>query len=212
MKGKRRLLMGLSLLAIGLVALTALGPGSVRGQKMNDRAKLWINDFAGAALLSDGVNGGWYIDNWLLESPDSDRCVTGWVDNSGFFFIYMDFGQEVGSDCSQSLGIPPRAYTIVPLQGNQTYYSAPNKFRIRSEKLFSKKQTTPIAFMFYNGGISYEVRTDTEVLITKSGNTRTLTYNGTATLWRISQAPIKPVPVYSHFYFPFQITVERVPQ
>lgn len=215
MNGKKKFLMGLGLLAIGLVALMALGsnpgPGKVTGIYP---AKLWINDFSGTALSSDGVNDGWYIDHRLVDSPVTDLCVTAKVGPGALFFIWMNYNAEEGGfDCSTENQINPRTYTIGPLIGS-VYYTGPENFRIRSENLFGGKGTTPVAFMFYDSGISYEVRPDTEVPITGTGDVRTLKYAGTATLWRITKlfkTEKTPVPLWS-FHFPFEITVVRVRQ
>lgn len=212
--------MGLGLLAIGLVAFMALGPDYVRGGAANYLAKLWINDsFPGTALFSDGVNSGWYIDHRI--SPPIDPCVTAWVGADGGFFIYMDYTGETGHKCSESLGVTLRTYTLIfPAPwGNETV--ADHSPRMRIVKLFGRKGTTLVAFMFYKyrpeyeKNISYEVRPDTEVPTTGSGNTRTLTYYGTATLWRITQlykGEKTPVAESGPFSFPFEITVVRVPQ
>jgi len=227
MKGKRRPLLGLGLLALGLVALTALGPGSVRGRATADSAKLLINDvfLGGPALLSDGK--GWYIDRLL---PGGYPCVTAWVNQPSGFFIYMDRGSGYATGCNNwmcpetkscartyqlifpagsgvceklGLGSGPCVFTINP------YSESP---RIRIENIFGKK-TTPVALLFRHDGSSYEVRTDAEVSQSGSGNMRTLTYYGYATLWKLpSEPPIKLARIGSSFYFPFELTVERVAQ
>jgi len=232
MKGKRRLLMGLSLLAIGLVAFMALGPGSARAGATNYGYKLWITDdyLSGQALFSDGK--GWYIDR-LLEN--GDNCVRAWVSANSLFFINMDLNADCPdcnlSGCAGDKG--PRTYTLIFPVGSEACSKLgldtntcslkidPNfgKPRIRAEKLFSKKTTTPVAFLFRitkeDGSYdSYEVRTDQEVYFTVLGSERTLTYGGTARLWRINTEFDKHVfgPVTSPFMFPFQLKVERVPQ
>jgi len=212
MKGNRRSLMGLCLLAISLLAFMALGPESVDAKNSTYRAKLWINDNfrVDQALFSDGLREGWYIDHLIPDSPDP--CVTGWVKTDGFYFMYLDYSPEVGFGCSESLGFDPRRYTIIPLES--CGITEPKNFRIRAEKLFGRKGTTTVAFMFYKEDVSYEVRPDTEVQISGAGDSRTLTYYDTATLWRITQlfkTEKVPVPICS-FPFPFQLTVERVPQ
>jgi hypothetical protein len=209
MKGKRRSLIGLGLLAIGLVAFMALGPSPARSGG-NYLAKLRINDFPSAALLSDNSPyGALYIDHRLL---DGDFCVTA-LAQGGWVFIYLDYNPEVGFGCSKNREITPRTYTLVLPEGCGP--TDRESFRIRSENLFGKKRTTTVAFMFFDGVIGYEVMPDVEVAITGGGNTRTLTYSGTATLWRftkISKGERVPVRICSSFSFPFEITVERVAQ
>lgn len=208
MKGKRRSLIGLGLLAIGLVAFMALGPSPARSGG-NYLAKLRINDgfLVGQALFSD--DKGWYIDHRLT---DGDFCVTA-LAQGGWVFIYLDYNPEVGFCCSKNTGNPLRTYTLVLPEGCGP--TDRESFRIRSENLFGKKRTTTVAFMFFDGVIGYEVMPDVEVAITGGGNTRTLTYSGTATLWRftkISKGERVPVRICSSFSFPFEITVERVAQ
>jgi len=214
MKGKRRSLMGLGLLAIvGIVAIMTLGPASVQGESGIVPAKLWINDnfLSGQALFSDYAtypdSGGWYIDH-RLTLTDYDLCVTAWVRGS-LFFIYMDYNPDVGGfDCS-----PARTYKIVPLAS--CGITDPKSFRIRAENLFSRKNSTTVEFAFVvcidGKAISYEVRPDTEVPITVvDSKTRELTYSGTAKLWRLTPAFKRekvPVAVCTFSSFPFDITV-----
>lgn len=209
MKGKRSSLIGLGLLVIGLVAFMAFTPNSLRSEYPSYRAKLLINNsFPGTALLSDGQRDGWYIDHLL---SGGDPCVTAWVNATQLFFIYMDYTGETGHDCSSSLGVPLRTYTLKFPAPWGDITVADKSPRIRIEKLFSKKPTAPVAFLFYKDGVSYEVRPDVEVPITVSGNTRTLTYAGTAKLWKIT-TPKESGPITFSFWFPFQLIVERVAQ
>jgi hypothetical protein len=231
MKGSRMPLTGLSLLGIGLAAIMSIGPLSALGGGGGTTvlAKLWIDD--SAHVLSDGLGS---VEDPSLYSdfrlPGGDTCVTAFVNSTGLFFINMDNNGQFGNDCNSNAGVPnPRTFVLkfpdssgacgalglTPDGSGLCTLTGHDDTRIRAEKLFAnnnRQHTTPVAFLFRKDGTSYEVRSDTEVPFSSSGNMRTLTYSGTTRLWKISSTPQRPAPVSSSFAFPFQMRVEQVPQ
>jgi len=212
---RRRLAFAVLLLAaLSLAVTTTAGKPAAA----NDLASFVIQDFEGAALLSD--SRGAYED-WRLPG---DPCVTAWAASTGLFFAYFYRGSDLGDDCNGANQGPVRTYQLMFADStacaNLVLGSAPctlnldsttNQPRIRAEKLFGRTAvTTPVAFLF-NKSASYEVRLDSEVGIDISGDTRTLSNDsGTASLWRLGGK--KPVRVGSPFVFPFSLSVTRVAQ
>lgn len=213
--------------SILLVAFVLALASFLPAMAQNRLARLTINDtyLASQLLFSDGK--GSYEDHRLTNG---DPCVTAWVDKSGMFFIYMDYNADVGGDCNQNLlgndpalvrtyvlkfpvasgicaalGLTADEFGICTLGGETSQ-------RLRADKLFGRQQTTPVAVMSRRNGHSYSLEPNKEVAIRGTGDTRTLTYFDTATLKEVFQAPQRPRPVGSPFVFPFQLTVDRVPQ
>ncbi len=185
-------------------------------------AELTINDStAGTLLNSDGL--GTYLDRRL---NNGNICVTAWVNASGLFFIYMDYNPAIGTpgNCDSTLGIQGRTYFLafpaatgiclalslpVDPSGNCGLKTEANP-RIRADNLFSSgASTTPAAFMFLWNGNSYSLQTNNAASVSGTGDTRTATYGGNATLWQIFSAPQKPKQIGSSFSFPFQFTVQH---
>jgi hypothetical protein len=211
-----------ALLASFLILLAAV---SLAGQSSTP-AQLTINDsFVGTLLTGDGQ--GAYVDHSL---PGGNPCVTAWVSAKGLFFIYMDYNPAYGSpgQCDSALGISGRAYylTFPATSGICSALNLPvnalgdcqveadggtnaTNGRIRADQLFATgDSTTPVAFMFNWNGNSYSLQPDNGASVSGTGNSRTATSNGTATLWRIFSAPQKPKKVGSSFVFPFQFMVQ----
>ena len=187
---------------------------------VNDYAWFVIDDTVpGAALLSD--TRGAYEDYRL---PDGDKCVNAWAASTGFFFAYLYRGSNLGDNCYTVYQDGVRTYTLrfpegsapcvefslTPSGGLCTLeVASPTEYpRIRAEALFGKRaQATPVAFLF-NRGASYEVRADDDVYPAVDGQTRTLNYSGTATLWKFGKKGAAPVG--APFVFPFTLSVTRV--
>ncbi len=187
---------------------------------VNDYAWFVIDDSVpGAALLSD--TRGTYADYRL---PDGDECVNGWAASTGLFFTYLYRGSNLGDNCYTVYPDGVRTYKLqfpegsapcaelglLPRNGVCTLdVASPSEYpRIRAEKLFGKSaQATPVAFLF-NRGASYEVRADDDVYFSVDGSTRTLSYSGTARLWKLGKKGAAPVG--DPFVFPFSLSATRV--
>jgi hypothetical protein len=191
----------------GMLWMAASFSGSA---SRNDYAWFEIDD--SAAVLSDGL--GAYADYRLSEG---DKCVTAWVAPDGLSFTYLYRGSDQSDTCSQVYPGGVRTYTLqfpegsAPCQefGVRTLEvdNPADSLRIRAEKLFAKRaQVTPVAFLF-NRGVSYEVRADDNVYFVVDGQTRTLSYSGTAHLWKFGRKGA--VPVGDPFSFPFSLCVTR---
>ncbi len=182
-----------------------------------------------------------YADSKVVD-PLGDPCLLAGVINKGAFFIdFIEFDPNEAQEGCTSLteaDIPNefgRTYILIfpegvracptlglTLVGGFCELTVKRRAVMRAEKMFSggKNPKTPMRFLFRikrDGGVieSYEVRTDENVPVTIDGpDTRTLTYDGKATLFRVGQID-DPVPggfVSDSFVFPFELTVERVPQ
>ncbi len=207
----------IGVLFAGLLLMAASLAGTAA---VNDYAWFVIDDnFPSAALLSD--TRGAYEDYRL---PEGDPCVNAWVSSSGFVFAYLYRGSNLGDACNDAYPLLVRTYALkfpeasgacsqlglTPSEGVCTLIvdSTNEDPRIRAEALFGKRaQATPVAFLF-NRGASYEVRADEDVYFSVDGSTRTLSYDGTATLWKLGKK--SPVAVSSPFDFPFTLSVTRV--
>jgi hypothetical protein len=195
----------------GLLWMAASLSGSA---PRNDYAWFEIDDsITGAALLSDTL--GPYADYRLTEG---DRCVTAWVAPDGLFFTYLYRGSDLGDNCHTVWPGGLRSYMLQFPAGSAPcaefgvctleVVSPGDSPRIRAEKLFAKSaQATPVAFLF-NQGASYEVRADDNVYFLVDGQTRTLSYSGTARLWKFGKKGAAPVG--GSFDFSFSLTVTRV--
>ena len=203
----------------GLVAFAGKGGKPGKGG-VNPAAILTISDSFlpnQQLLFSDGKKEGRYVD-WRLEGQDPDPCVWGWV-KQGSLFMYTNRGGEYGIDCEEYYDPQEYRWYVVKfpaasgvcaelgLAGNPCEVEAR---RISSTPFPKKGEETGAAFMFYYNGISY--RLESSGATSGSGDTRTVTNTtGTAQLLLISSR-LKPQPVGSPFTFPFQFTVERIPQ
>lgn len=187
-------------------------------------AELTINDaFTGTLLNSDGR--GIYYDHSL---SNNDPCVTAWVSRQGLFFIYFDYNSAYGfpGACDSTLGIDgtpeDRTYSVTfPSSSgvcaalgisvnslNECVLAADDRPRIRGDNLFAPgASSTPVAIMFYWNGNSYSLQPDNGASVSGTGNTRTATSGGNATLWQSFSAPQKPKQIGSSFLCPFQFTV-----
>jgi hypothetical protein len=201
----------IGVLTAGLLVLAAALAGTAA---VNDYAWFVIDDdFPSAALLSD--TRGEYEDYRL---PEGDKCVNAWAASTGLFFAYLYRGSNLGDACYTVYPGGVRTYTLQFPEGSAPctefgvctleVESPGQSPRIRAEKLFGKSaQSTPVAFLF-NRGASYEVRADENVYFVVDGPTRTLSYSGTARLWKLGKKGAAPVG--SSFIFPFSLTVTRV--
>ncbi len=213
-------------IAVAAACLAGFGTAAGAGQTRNSPLRLWIDDTYATMpqLLSDG--GGTEAPNQYIDHglAGGDPCVTGFIQSDGFTFVNLDYRQDVGAGCSATLGITPRTYRLrfpaasgacdalaltADNDGLCTLAVADSP-RFRFEKLFANKRlATPVALPFRHNGASYEVRADASVPFTVAGNVRTLTHDGSATLWKIGSASQSPEALAS-FTFLFEVAVERV--
>lgn len=203
----------LIVLAVILLAFALPVPAAV-----NDAARFTITDNPYYLLSSDGK--GTYAD-WRLSG--GDPCVFGWVDKSGSFFTYLYRGNEHGDDCQQyfpeeqwrtySLTFPAGT-GICPALGlgddsQPCSLVADDQPRISFGLFAARTKESAGQFMFYLNGKSYQLACAGNV--SGSGTTRTVSNTTrTAVLKLISGK--KPQQIGAAFVFPFEMTVERVPQ
>jgi len=205
----------LIMLAVILLAFALPAPAAV-----NDAARFTITDNPYYLLGSDGK--GTYAD-WRL--PGGDPCVFSWVSGTGLFFAYLYRGNDLGDDCQAMYPLPPeqwRTYSlrfpagtgICPALGlgddsQPCALVADDQPRI-SFGLFGARTTESAGrFMFYLNGKSYQLECAGDA--SGTGTTRTVSNTTrTAVLKLISGK--KPQQIGAPFVFPFEMTVERVPQ
>jgi hypothetical protein len=192
-------------------------------------ATLAVNDaFANAKLTSDGL--GIYPDYRL---PPETGCIEASPDSRGFLHAVLNRKFDDGTRCEPAgsvrqyrvhvVGAPlacarlSAAYggnnVITPVSGGCQIVYTDNP-RIRIESVFKKGATsTPFALLteMYPGnglnGLSYEIRTLSNVPMGGGGDQRILTYDGQAILWEFGSGRAKAVA--EAFDLDFQLSVQR---
>lgn len=205
---KRHITLPLVLLAFALATPALAG----------DPTRFTITDSYYNLLSSDG--NGTYAD-WRLSG--GDPCVFAWIAPDGLFFAYLYRGSDLGDDCHLVYPEGVRTYRITfpagtgicPALGlgddsQPCLLGADDKPRISFQKLFaSRAKETLGRFMFYWGGNSYQLECTGDV--SGSGTTRTVSNTTRMAVLKLVSGK-KPQQIGAPFVFPFEMTVERVPQ
>ncbi len=207
-----------------LVTALLLGVGTRHAAAQSSMpAEMTINSYSVAGLTGLNSDGnGAYIDNSL---SGGNPCVTAQVASNGIFSNRIDFNSLIyPSDCDAALSPSPvRAY-ILRLQdltacqavlGSNA--SSPCSITVEGNTidkifagtLFAKTNNASVLFDFVypaSSSNTYRVKTQNPATVSGSGATRTATYSGDATLYKVGSNG-KLQQVGSSFIFPFQFTV-----
>jgi|SRR5687768_2320335 len=161
------------------------------------------------------------------QLPAGDACVESYLPTTGLamFRLNRRFDPAVAVFCSeQGPEYQARRYTLriassyvctwfgLPTEGGSCDFTTavvPQPM-IRGETVFKSKATkTRVNFIFAegpDGGGTYHVLTDQEAPMTGTSNSKTVVYNGTATITNL-QGTITP----TSFPLPFTLRFERSP-
>lgn len=215
----------LAALAVGFFA--AIGtfqakssPSYLRMTIVNPANYETTGGLAGDGQKTDNYGNSTYTDHDL---SNGDRCVTATLNDSYIAVQQNYFLSRKGGWCNGQSGVTPRYWNIVidDLVPCQTVFgmsaTAPCTVNISDltstdyeglvpGDIFTSSPSQITMFHFdLNGTTGYGVRTDGTPIITGTGNTRTVTYNGTSQLYH-SGEPIGT----GKFNFPFQLIFEEL--
>jgi hypothetical protein len=201
------------------------GSGGSGGSGSTSPVKMLIQ--AGGDLISDGLKGDLYTD--YTDSVDGDSpglCVSGGFNSTGFTAVYPDRQLSDGTFCnSDSLilsGHPARTYSLhlpadacdaLGAEADASGYCTVTadvegyqRFELGSP--FARKPSASGRFAFDYAGSRWSVITDDPAMVQSDGETRVISYGGTATLNQVIDGV--PTPLTDPFPFTFTLSVQRV--